>query len=541
MVWNLQYSYGERDLLLLSPLGGKCSVSKKASGTISHNGEVASGVQFATGARVGTGVSGLDDVLVGGLPRHRLYVVEGDPGAGKTTLALQFLLEGIRQGERVLYVTLSETAEELHEVAESHGWSIDGVNLLELDSLAERLQEEAEYTVYHPSDVELGETTKRVRAEVERLQPTRVALDSVSELKILSQTSARYRREILGLKQFFAGKQCTVLVLDDRTTVDGEQQLQSIAHGVIRMRRETRDYGDTRRQLQVVKMRGVRFLDGMHDFLIKSGGIEVYPRLTVKGALVETAAATITSDVKGIDSLLGGGLDRGTSTLILGPAGCGKTTLCSQYLLAALNRGEAVSLILFEESCDGFLQRARGMGMHFEPHVAIGPSGTQADRSRRTLPGEFANRICESVEKKNARIVVIDSLNGYMNAMPSERFLLIQMHELLMYLGKQGVVTIMVMAQHGMMGAAMQTPVDVSFLADTVILLRYFEAMGEVRQAISVVKKRRSGHERTIRELHLGSNGITIGEPLRDFQGVLTGVPRYGGTGAPLIKKDDVR
>lgn len=488
---------------------------------------------------MGTGVAGLDNVLRGGLPRHRLYVVEGDPGAGKTTLALQFLLEGIERGERVLYVTLSETAEELHEVAESHGWSIDGVNLLELDALAERLQEEAEYTVYHPSDVELGETTKRVRAEVERLHPTRVALDSVSELKILSQTSARYRREILGLKQFFTGKQCTVLVLDDRTAVDGEQQLQSIAHGVIRMKRETRDYGDTRRQLQVVKMRGVRFLDGMHDFLIKSGGIEVYPRLSVNGALVDAPTETITSDIRGMDDLLGGGLDRGTSTLILGPAGCGKTTLCSQYLLAALERGEAVSLVLFEESCEGFLQRASGMGMNFLPHVESGLLELRQIDPAELSPGEFAHRICDAVEQRNARIVVIDSLNGYMNAMPSERFLLIQMHELLMYLGKRGVVTILVMAQHGMMGAAMQTPVDVSFLADTVILLRYFEAMGEVRQAISVVKKRRSGHERTIRELHLGSGGITVGAPLRDFQGVLTGVPRYRGAEGPLIRKGD--
>lgn len=514
-------------------------MSKKESDTISNHYEITSTVRLAKETRVGTGISGLDNVLRGGLPRHRLYVVEGDPGAGKTTLALQFLLDGVKLGERVLYVTLSETAEELHEVAESHGWSLDGIDLLELDALAERLQEEAEYTVYHPSDVELGETTKRVRAEVERLQPARVALDSVSELKILSQTSARYRREILGLKQFFTGKQCTVLVLDDRTTVDGEQQLQSIAHGVIRMRREARDYGDTRRQLQVVKMRGVRFVDGMHDFLIKSGGIEVYPRLSPNEPYSEPPVETITSGVKGVDELLGGGLERGTSTLILGPAGCGKTTLCSQYLLAALGRGEAVSLMLFEESCEGFMQRAQGMGMHFAPYVESGLLEFRQIDPAELSPGEFANRICEAVEQKNARIVVIDSLNGYLNAMPSERFLLIQMHELLMYLGKRGVVTIMVMAQHGMMGSAMQTPVDVSFLADTVILLRYFEAMGQVRQAISVVKKRRSGHERTIRELHLGSDGITIGMPLRDFQGVLTGVPRYRGAEGPLIKKDN--
>ena len=488
--------------------------------------------------RATTGIEGLDDVLGGGLPPHRLYVIEGDPGAGKTTLALQFLLEGYKRGERVLYITLSETAEELHEVARSHGWSLHGVDLLELDSLADRLHEEAEYTVYHPSDVELGETTKRVRADVERLQPSRVALDSVSELRILSQTTARYRREILGLKQFFTGKQCTVLVLDDRTTLDGEQQLQSIAHGVIRMERETRDYGDTRRQLQIVKMRGVRFRDGMHDFLIKRGGIQLFARLCPPEVPVHSAAETISSGVTGLDELLGGGLDRGTSNLILGPAGCGKTTLCSQYLLAALERGEAVSSFLFEESTLGFLQRASGMGMSFDEHVESGLLELRQVDPAGVSPGEFAHRVCESVEKRNRRIIVIDSLNGYMNAMPSEKFLLIQMHELLMYLGKQGVVTLLVMAQHGMMGAAMHSPVDVSFLADTVILLRYFEAMGEVRQAISVVKKRRSSHERTIRELRLGNNGVIIGEPLRDFQGVLTGVPHYRGTEIPLIKKD---
>jgi len=493
--------------------------------------------------RAGTGIAGLDDTLAGGLPEYRVYVIEGDPGAGKTTLALQFLREGVRQGERVLYVTLSETAEELHEVAESHGWSLDGIDLLELDALAERLQEEANYTVYHPVDVELEETTRRVRAEVERLKPSRVALDSVSELKILSQTSARYRREILGLKQFFAGKQCTVLVLDDRTMSDGEQQLQSIAHGVIRMRRETREYGDTRRQLHIVKMRGVRFRDGMHDFLIKTGGIELYPRLRVPESVNGSHDETIASGVQGIDDLLGGGLDRGTSTLVMGPAGCGKTTLCSQYLMAALNRGETVSSFLFEESCEGFLQRAHGMGMDFERHLGAGRLELQQIDPAELSPGEFASRVCDSVEQRQARIIVIDSLNGYLNAMPSEKFLLIQMHSLLMYLGKQGVVTLLVMAQHGLMGSAMSSPVDVSFLADTVILLRYFEAMGEVRQAISVVKKRRSGHERTIRELRLGRGGVSIGEPLRDFQGVLTGVPTYRGAEGPLIarhaKKDD--
>lgn len=494
-------------------------------------------MQRKSQARISTGIPGLDRVLAGGLPRDRLYVIEGDPGAGKTTLALQFLLDGVARGERVLYVTLSETAEELHEVADSHGWSLKGVDLLELGSLAELLLEEAEYTVYHPSDVELGETTKRVKTEVERLQPTRVALDSVSELKILSQTSARYRREVLGLKQFFTGRKCTVVVLDDSTTPDTEKQLQSICHGVIYMKRETRDYGVTRRQIHIVKMRGVPFRDGMHDFLIRSGGIEVYPRIGMVEGGHETTE-TITSSVRELDLLLGGGLDRGTSTLILGPAGCGKTTLCSQYLMAALQRGEAAVNVLFEESRQGFLQRAQGMGMNFEPYLDSGLLELSQFDPAELSPGEFANFVQTAVEEKHARVVVIDSLNGYLNAMPSERFLLIQLHELLMYLGKMGVLTVMVMAQHGMMGSAMQTPVDVSFLADTVILLRYFEAMGEVRQAISVVKKRRSGHERTIREMRLTNEGIAIGPPIRDFQGVLTGVPRYRGNEEPLLDKD---
>jgi len=487
-----------------------------------------------------SGIAGLDQVLRGGFPRNRLYVVEGNPGAGKTTLALQFLLEGMRHGETVLYVTLSETAEELYEVAESHGWSLDGIHLLELGSLEGRLQDDAEYTVYHPADVELGETTRRIREEVERIRPTRVALDSVSELKVLSQTTARYRREILGFKQFFVGKGCTVLVLDDRTSSENEQQLQSIAHGVIRMERATRDYGATRRQLHVIKMRAVRFRDGMHDFVIRSGGIDLFPRLAVvEKAPGDPADATVLSGVEELDSLLGSGLDRGSSTLVLGPAGCGKTTLSSQFLIAALERGEAACCFLFEESRHTFLQRARGLGVKFEPHLASGLFRLIQIDPAEVSPGEFASQICQEVETRNARVVVIDSVNGYLNAMPSERFLVIQLHELLAYLGQKGVVTLLVMAQHGMLGTAMQAPIDVSFLADTVILLRYFEAMGEIRQALSVVKKRRSTHERTIREMRLGRGGVLVGAPLREFEGVLTGVPRYSGPARPLLRSDN--
>ena len=486
-----------------------------------------------------TGVVGLDEVIGGGLPSNRLYVVEGDPGSGKTTLALQFLREGVRLGQRALYVTLSETMDELSDVAASHDWTLDGIDLLELNAISERLQEDANYTVYHPSDVELGETVKRIRSEVERLNPQRVALDSVSELKILSQTSARYRREILGLKQFFAGRNCTVLVLDDRTTREGEQQLQSIAHGVIRMEREAREYGTTRRQIHVVKMRGVRFMDGRHDFVIQTGGLELYPRLSAGSTPLLAHQGHLESGSAQLDLLLGGGLDRGSSTLLLGPAGCGKTTLCSHYVLAALERDEQVACYLFEESRETFLRRSAGFGMDFERYLESGKLELVQIDIGELSPGEFSARVRRVVEGSRATLVVIDSLNGYLNGMPSERFLLIHLHELLAYLGQKGVVTLLTIAQHGMLGAAMQTPIDASFLADTLILLRFFEASGMVRQAISVVKKRRGAHERTLRELKIGSAGMQVGDVLEEFEGVLTGVPRFRGKQALLIGDED--
>jgi circadian clock protein KaiC len=492
--------------------------------------------------RQSTGVAGLDEILNGGLPSDRLYVVEGDPGSGKTTFALQFLREGARLGQRVLYITLSETLNELNDVALSHNWTLDGIDCIELDSLSERLEEEANYTVYHPSDVELGETVKRIRAEVERLNPERVALDSVSELKILSQTNVRYRREILGLKQFFAGRKCTVLILDDRSSTSIEQpQLQSIAHGVLRLERDGREYGTTRRQVHIVKMRGVSFEEGRHDFVIRTGGLELYPRLSADAESTVQHNGCAASGSRQLDELLGGGLDRGSSTLLLGPAGCGKTTICSHYMLAALERNENVACYLFEETRDTFLHRSAGYGMDFAPNLvdkhnlASGQLELVQVDIAHLSPGEFSSRVRRAVEQDKATLVVIDSLNGYLNGMPSECYLLIHMHELLTYLGQKGVVTVLTISQHGMLGTAMQSPVDVSFLADSVILLRFFEAAGTVRQAISVVKKRRGAHERTLREMKIGSTGMQIGEILQDFEGVLTGVPRYHGKDDRLL------
>lgn len=483
-----------------------------------------------------TGIAGLDEILGGGLPSNRLYVVEGEPGSGKTTLALQFLLEGLRLGQKCLYVTLSETLQELHDVAASHGWSLEGLHLLELNSIAERLADEANYTVFHASDVELGETIKRIRSEVERINPDRVALDSVSELKVLSQTSVRYRREILALKQFFAGRECTVLILDDLTTREGEQQLQSIAHGVVRMEREPREYGTTRRQIHIQKMRAVEFTDGRHDFVIKRGGIQLYPRLAVgEDVTLEEEDDVASSGSAELDALLGGGLDRGSSALLMGPAGAGKTTICSQYLISALKRGEHVACYLFEESPATFLKRARGLGMDFRPYRQSGALElVQADLAVLS-PGEFSSRVRRAVEERNVRLIVIDSLNGYLNGMPSERYLLIHMHELLTYLGQKSVATILTLAQHGVVGGNMHAPIDVSFLADTVILLRYFEAAGLVRQAVSIVKKRRGGHERSIREMRITPEGLQVGEVLRNFRGVLTGVPEYRGKSDDLL------
>ena len=475
--------------------------------------------------RLGTGCAGLDRILEGGFPANRLYLVEGDPGTGKTTLALQFLLEGARRGEPVLYVTLSETKEELTEVARSHGWSLEGVTLHELVPPAESLKAEAQYTIFHPSEVELGETTRLVIEEVERIQPRRVVFDSLSEMRLLARDPLRYRRQILALKQFFAGRKSTVLLLDDRTSTHADLQVQSIAHGVLMLEQLELDYGAERRRLRVSKLRGSRFRGGFHDFAIRTGGVEAFPRLVAADRRRELKSEAVASGVAALDALLGGGLDRGTATLVLGPAGCGKSSLATHFAAAMAVRGERAAAFIFDEGVNTYLSRAAGLGTDLREQVEAGHLTVQQVDPAELSPGEFVHAVCQTVERDGARLVVIDSLNGYLQAMPDERFLTSQMHELLTYLNQQGVVTLLVMAQHGFLGS-MSSPVDVSYLADTVVLLRYFEAAGAIRRAISVVKKRTGRHEDTIREMRLSaSRGVEVGEPLTSFRGVLTGIP----------------
>src|ERR1051325_4918304 len=410
-------------------------------------------------SRLATGSVGLDRVLEGGFPANRLYLLEGDPGTGKTTLALQFLLEGARRGEPVLYVTLSETKEELTAVARSHGWSLEGVTLHELVPPEESLKAEAQYTIFHPSEVELGETTRAVIEEVERIQPRRVVFDSLSEMRLLARDPLRYRRQILALKQFFAGRKSTVLLLDDRTSADADLQVQSIAHGVVTLEQLELDYGAERRRLRVSKLRGSRFLGGFHDFNIRTGGVEVFPRLVAAGRHAEFKPGSVTSGVAELDALLGGGLDRGTGTLVLGPAGCGKSSLAAHFAAASARRGERAAAFIFDEGVNTYLNRAAGLGTDLRAEVEAGRLTVQQVDPAELSPGEFAHDVCEAVERDGARVVIIDSLNGYLQAMPDERFLTAQMQELLTFLNQQGVVTILVMAQHGFMGSV-SSPAD---------------------------------------------------------------------------------
>ncbi len=494
--------------------------------------DTASKPALPTQPRARTGVAGLDEILGGGLPTDHLYLVDGEPGTGKTTLALQFLLEGATRGERSLYVTLSESRAELEGVAASHGWKLDGIDIYELSAAA---AVEDEYTLFHPAEVELQETMKAVFGAVEEHAPVRVVFDSLSEMRLLARDPLRFRRQILALKQFFATRECTVLLLDDKSSPEGDMQLHSLAHGVILLEHVAMEYGAERRRMQVTKLRGTRFRGGYHDFRIRTGGIDVFPRIRIT-PLTEVGTVTeMRSGDDALDELLGGGITRGTSTLVTGAAGTGKTVLSVLFARAAVARGEKVRMYLFDERITTFRMRAEGLGIDLAPALDDGRLTLLQVEPAQMSPGEFANDVVRSVEDDGVGLVVLDSINGFMNAMPAERLLGVQLHELLSYLANKRVTSILTLVQRGIFGAPVDETAELSYLADTVILMRYFELVGTVRQAISVVKKRSGAHERTIRECGVVRGGLRVGEPLREFQGVLTGVPRYTGQREPLL------
>jgi circadian clock protein KaiC len=484
-------------------------------------------------ALAASGVEGLDTVLGGGFTPRRLYLIEGVPGSGKTTLAMQFLMEGVRCDEPVLYVTLSETKEELEATASSHGWTLAGISIREVVPSEASLDHDEQYTMFHPSEVELGETTRAILDEVDRLKPRRVVFDSLSELRLLAANPLRYRRQILALKQYFAGRNCTVLLLDDMTSADRDLQVQSISHGVLLLDQLNPEYGADRRRLRVVKYRGRRFRGGFHDYEIMRGGLTVFPRLVAAEHRGQSERGRLASGIPELDALLGGGIEHGTSTLIAGAAGTGKSSLAAQFASAAAEQGKRATMFIFDESSQTLLTRAAGLSIDLDKHVASMNVSIQPVDPAELCPGEFVQDICLAVERDNVEVVVIDSLNGYLNAMPGERNLIIQLHELLMYLGQRNVATLLISAHQGLMGPSMTSPIDASYLADAVILLRYFESRGEVRQAISVVKKRGGRHERTIREFRLSAGRIELGEPLKNFRGILTGVPTEEPLPAP--------
>ena len=476
--------------------------------------------------RAKSGIVGLDDILNGGFPKGHLFLLQGDPGTGKTTLGMQFLIAGRDLGEKGLYITLSESRSELLGVAASHGWSLDGIDIFEMVPDEEKLSREAQYTVFHPSEIELADTTASIIKYVDESKPVRIVFDSLAELQMLAGDPLKYRRQILGLKRYFTARQHTVMLLDDRSNNREDLQIQSVAHGVVAMESMPRNFGITRRRLEVKKLRGSRFREGFHDYNILTGGLVVYPRLVASEHHYEIKRERLDSGLPGLDQLLGGGIDTGTSTLIMGPAGCGKSTVGARYALTAAQRGDHAVIYTFDETLATMLDRASGLGLDLRGYVKKGKIHVQQVDPAEMSPGQFIQEVRTQVTEKNAKVVIIDSLNGFLNAMPGESELILQMHELLSFLNQKGVATIMTMAQQGLFGAAMSSPVDLTYLADTVLLFRYYEYLGEMRQAVSVVKKRTGAHERTIRELTMKPGEVKIGPALDYFEGVLTGVPR---------------
>ncbi len=488
--------------------------------------------------RLRSGIDGIDDVLGGGFTPHRMYLVEGAPGTGKTTLALQFLLKGVEEGQTGLYITLSETRSELISVADSHGWDLSQFHILELLS-DEGLDPQFEQSVLHPAEVELGETVRNVIRQVDEIKPARIVLDSLSELRLLSQNALRYRRQILALKRYFATRECTVLLLDDNTSDPSDIQLHSIAHGVITLDNLVHDYGGNRRRMRIAKMRGIKFREGYHDFSLDTGGIKVYPRLVAAEHHAEFDTALMSTGTPGLDVLLGGGLIPGTNALIVGPSGVGKTTTVVSCLIAALQRGERCVYYVFDETLVTLIARCATVGMNLQPYVDSGLLTLRQIDPAEISPGEFATDVRVSVEQRGVRYVAIDSLNAYLQAMPGERYLLLHMHELLGYLNQQGIITMLVLGQHGIIGEV-QSDIDISYLSDVVILFRYFEHHGEVLTAVTAVKSRANAHERSIRQFRLTETGVEVGEALRDFEGVLSGLPAYRGSTALLGATDHV-
>lgn len=490
-------------------------------------------------SKAATGIEGLDDILTGGLSRGHVFLVEGEPGTGKTTVALKFLLTGAEAGETTLYITLSETERELRDSAHSHGWELgEQIHIFELTPPESLLSAEQQQSLLYSSDLELGETIAKLFEAVERTQPTRVVIDSLSEIRLLAQSSLRYRRQVLAMKHYFARFDTTVLLLDDLTTDTLDKTVHSVAHGVIRLQELTPNYGGERRRLKIIKYRGQKYRGGFHDFMIQEGGVQVFPRLVAAEHRNQYERRQYSSGIAELDGLLGGGVDSGSSTLILGPAGTGKSLISLIFAVQAMARGERVGLFVFDEELGLLYDRMLTIGIDLKAYQDSGRLFVEQVDAAELSPGEFSHRVRRYVDEQQIKTVIIDSLNGYQAAMPEENALVLHMHELLLYLNRQGASTFMTVAQHGLVGD-MRSPVDITYLADTVILLRYFEALGKVRRAVSVIKKRTGAHETTIREYRISDKGLRIGAPLHEFQGVLRGVPSYRGDGQPLLQDDE--